>query len=110
MTNHTRSVLYIGVTNDIIRRIIEHRYGFGSEFTAKYRLKYLMHYEMTEDIWSAIAREKEIKKWRREKKEELIERHNPERTDLSDKILKEGGITKEDIEGIVESLRSRYNK
>ena len=78
MTNLRKSVLYIGVTNDLSRRVLEHKSGLNKGFTARYKCHYLIYYEYFTDINMAIKREKEIKKWRREKKEKLINGFNPE--------------------------------
>jgi putative endonuclease len=69
--------LYVGVTNDLQRRMIEHRQGLVPGFTSRYKIFRLVHCEQFADIRDAIAREKEIKGWRREKKIWLIERDNP---------------------------------
>ena len=82
MTNHS-GTLYTGVTNDLIRRVDEHKRGKGSSFTGKYRINRLLFYESTNNVHVAIAREKEIKTWRREKKVELIKRSNPTWRDIS---------------------------
>jgi putative endonuclease len=74
--------LYIGVTSDLAYRASLHREGVGSEFTAKYGVKRLVYYEHHNDIRSAIAREKRLKKWPRRWKIELIEKHNPNWTEL----------------------------
>ncbi len=71
-TNRSRT-LYTGVTNDLVRRMAEHRAGEIDGFTKKYRIKQRAYYEHTTDVNAAIAREKQIKKWRREKKIKLIE-------------------------------------
>jgi putative endonuclease len=75
--------LYAGVTNDIHRRVRQHRSGDGSEFTSRYRIHRLVYCEETADIRAAIAREKQIKGWRREKKVGLIESANPLWIDLA---------------------------
>ena len=82
LTNHS-GTLYTGVTNNLERRLDEHRRGVGSKFTAKYNIKRLVHYEVYKYVRDAIAREKEIKGWRREKKVALIEDMNPGWKDLS---------------------------
>ena len=71
------------MTNNLKRRMFEHKNGFFEGFSKKYRLYYLVYFEDTEDINSAILREKQLKKWNREWKNELIERDNPEWIDLS---------------------------
>jgi putative endonuclease len=78
--------LYTGVTNDLERRLIEHRDGLVPGFTARYRIFRLVHFEEFGDIRTAIAREKEIKAWRREKRVWLIERDNPTWEDLGEGI------------------------
>jgi len=61
-TNYPKNIFYVEFTNNLIRKIIEHKNGFGCEFTAKYKLKYLVYFEQTKSVQSAIGREKEIKK------------------------------------------------
>jgi putative endonuclease len=82
MTGRTRT-LYVGVTNDIQRRVYEHKNKLVPGFTSKYRLDRLVYFEQHADIREAIDREKQIKSWRREKKETLIEDLNPKWRDLS---------------------------
>jgi len=82
LTNHS-GTLYTGVTNNLERRLDEHRRGIGSKFTAKYNIKRLVYYEVYKYVRVAIAREKQIKGWRREKKVALIEEMNPGWKDLS---------------------------
>ena len=77
MTNEART-LYIGVTNDLERRVYEHRHKVTSGFTSKYGLTRLAYYEIFVDVREAIAREKQIKGWLRVKKVALIETMNPE--------------------------------
>lgn len=85
LTNTRHTVLYIGVTNDLVRRLIEHKEGLGngSEFTKKYNLIKLVHYETYGDVRDAIAREKQLKGGSRKKKDELILKSNPEWKDLA---------------------------
>ncbi len=78
MANKHKNVLYIGVTNDLERRVYEHETGVNYGFTKKYNCHYLLYYEHFTNIEDAIDREKEIKKWRREKKDRLISEFNPE--------------------------------
>ena len=78
-----KRVLYVGVTNSLERRLFEHRNGTHDGFTRRYRINRLVHFEMTTDVRAAIAREKQIKAWRREKRRELIEAANPGWNDLS---------------------------
>jgi putative endonuclease len=82
LTNVSRT-LYIGMTNDLLRRVFEHRVGLGSEFTRKYHVHQLVYYESTNSVWVAIEREKELKKLRSSKKIALIEQMNPNWTDLA---------------------------
>ena len=74
--------LYMGVTSQLASRISMHREGVGSQFTAKYGVNRLVYYEHHNDIQSAIAREKRLKKWPRRWKIELIEKQNPNWSDL----------------------------
>ena len=76
-------VLYVGVTNNLARRMNEHRHGSLPSFTARYRVTRLVYFEEFADIRAAIAREKEIKGWVRRRKVRLIERMNPTWEDLS---------------------------
>ena len=82
LANRKQGALYTGVTNDIARRIGEHRDGTGSRFASKYAIFRLVYVEPHDDITAAIAREKAIKKRRRAWKIELIERLNPDWRDL----------------------------
>ena len=80
LTNKNKTVLYIGVTNDLEKRLYEHKYltETTAAFTKKYNCYYLLYYEQFQDVKQAIAREKELKGWRREKKEKLIASLNPD--------------------------------
>ena len=82
MTNASRT-LYTGVTNNLERRVLELKSGRGSTFTSKYRIYSLVYYETYGDVRQAIAREKQIKSWRRSKKTDLVEAFNPNWRDLS---------------------------
>jgi putative endonuclease len=75
--------LYVGVTNDPARRILQHRSGTGSRFTRQYMVRQLVHIESTPNSRDAIAREKEIKRWTRAKKIALIQADNPQWVDLA---------------------------
>lgn len=75
--------LYIGVTNDLERRVGEHKQSLISGFTKKYKVSKLLYYEEFENIYEAIQREKQLKSWRRERKVELFEASNPGWVDLS---------------------------
>ena len=81
LASHSRR-FYIGVTNDLFRRMAEHREGLCN-FTSRYRITRLVYYEMTENVLAAIAREKELKGWVRRRKVELVERDNPSWEDLA---------------------------
>ena len=83
ISNWNNKVIYIGVTSDIVKRIYQHKHKFFKGFSNKYNLNKLVYYEHFTDINFAIRREKEIKKWRREKKNKLIENMNKEWIDLS---------------------------
>ena len=84
MGSRNNRVVYTGVTNDLMRRVAEHRNGESVGFTARYRCCKLLYYEEYNDIKQAIGREKEIKGWTRVRKDALIESMNPERRDLAD--------------------------
>jgi len=86
LASHKHGTLYIGVTNDIARRVWEHRQGLGSRFVKRYRVTRLVHVETHEEIARAIQREKTMKAWPRAWKIRLIERDNPERDDLYDRL------------------------
>ena len=77
------STIYTGVTNDIVRRVWEHRSGNIRGFTSRYKCGWLLYYEEFADVNQAIAREKQLKGWKRDKKIELIVSLNPERQDLA---------------------------
>ncbi|HYC65996.1 MAG TPA: GIY-YIG nuclease family protein [Reyranellaceae bacterium] len=84
VTNVPRSVLYVGVTNDIGRRVLEHREGKGGGFTAGYKASVLVYAEEFEQVDDAIVREKQLKGWTRARKNALIEASNPTWADLLD--------------------------
>ncbi len=84
LSNFTNTTLYIGVTNDLKRRIYEHKSKLIEGFSEKYNVDRLVYFEETTDIQSAIQREKNLKKWNRKWKNELIEKVNPEYKDLSE--------------------------
>ena len=86
MTNKYNTVLYTGVTNNLQRRVWEHKTGVGSEFASKYRITKLIYYEVTDSINSAIIREKQIKGGSRQRKIDLINSLNPEWKDLSETL------------------------
>ena len=87
LTSKPRGTLYIGITNDIVRRVSEHREGLVVGFTKKYNVHKLVYYQQCEDIESAIQREKQLKAWHRAWKIRLIEETNPTWKDLYETIL-----------------------
>jgi putative endonuclease len=87
MTNKNNTVLYTGISNDLLRRVTEHKAGTGSKFTKKYNCNKLVYYEATSDVYAAIAREKQIKAGSRQKKIDLINSINPEWRDLTEDIM-----------------------
>ncbi len=87
--SNTARTLYTGMTNDILRRVQEHKEGTVEGFTAKYKLPKLVYFESTPYVNNAIQREKQIKGWRRSKKLELIESANPQWADLSKALAPE---------------------
>ncbi len=84
--SNSNQTLYTGVTGDLIGRLIAHRTGVGSKFTKRHGLHSLVWYESTNDVWSALEREKQIKSWKRKRKLELIESTNSGWSDLSPAI------------------------
>ena len=86
LTNRINTTLYVGVTNNLQRRIFEHQQKLVDGFTKKYNLNKLVYYEVAENSMSAIEREKQLKKWSRIKKDNLINNFNPEWKDLSQVI------------------------
>ncbi|MBK7098051.1 MAG: GIY-YIG nuclease family protein [Sphingobacteriales bacterium] len=90
LTNRHKTVLYIGVTSNLKRRVWEHaNHEVKNSFTDKYNIEYLLYYEWFENITDAIEREKKLKKWNRQKKEELIASKNPDWDFLNEEIYRE---------------------
>ena len=87
MSSNSNKVLYIGVTNDLLRRVREHKNGISGGFTFKYSCHKLVYYESFSDIEQAIGREKVLKGWKRFRKDALIDTINPERRDLYEDIV-----------------------
>lgn len=83
LANESRKVLYTGISNNLKRRLEEHRNGLNKGFTYRYNVHYLMYYEKYYKAIPAIKREKQIKKWYRKRKDTLIEKMNPEWKDLT---------------------------
>ncbi|HEY5046818.1 MAG TPA: GIY-YIG nuclease family protein [Rhizomicrobium sp.] len=89
LASRRNGTLYIGVTNNIIRRTWGHREGLIPGFTKKYGVKLLVHYEVFENVWAAIQRETRLKKWKREWKMSLIQQTNLEWNDLYESLSAE---------------------
>ncbi|MBQ9762612.1 MAG: GIY-YIG nuclease family protein [Oscillospiraceae bacterium] len=88
LANQTNVAIYTGVTNDLVRRVYEHKHHFDpSSYTARYHVTKLVYYECTSDVRSAIEREKQIKGWSRAKKNQLVESMNPQWRELYSTIL-----------------------
>ena len=104
LTNHYNNVLYIGVTNDIIRRIAEHKAKINNGFTYKYNCDKLVYYEIFALMTGAISREKQLKNWKREWKNKLVNDLNSKWIDLSEEI----GVTNEMIEAIKAEYSVRH--
>ena len=83
LTNYTKTVLYIGITNNLTRRLDEHKKGLVKSFSKQYKIKYLVYFEETNDVKEAITREKQLKRWNRTWKNQLITQLNPKWEDLS---------------------------
>jgi len=84
MSNNHGNVLYLGVTSDLAKRVYQHKTKTFKGFSQKYNVSKLVYFEQTNSVEAAILREKELKKWRREKKDNLIATLNPELKDLSE--------------------------
>ena len=88
LANATNTAIYVGVTNDLVRRMYEHRHELNpNSHTARYGIHRLVYYEYTNDSYSAISREKQIKGWNRARKNKLVETRNPGWEDLYESIL-----------------------
>ena len=88
LANATNTAIYVGVTNDLVRRMYEHRHELDpNSYTARYGIHRLVYYEDTNDSYSAISREKQIKGWNRARKNKLVETKNPHWKDLYESIL-----------------------
>jgi putative endonuclease len=88
MASAPNGTLYAGVTNDLVRRVYEHREGLVEGFTARYEIKMLVYYERHETALSAIQREKNVKHWSRKWKIDLIRKMNPDWRDLYEEITR----------------------
>lgn len=89
LTNKYNTVLYIGVTNNLLRRMFEHKNKLVEGFTKKYNLAKLVYYEATDSIESAIRQEKQLKNWHRDWKINLITQFNPDWVDLSNALMED---------------------
>jgi len=88
LANVNNRVIYTGITNDLVRRVYEHKHHLDkSSFTAQYNIDKLVYYEEISSSRAAIEREKQIKSWSRKKKDQLIQNKNPDWQDLYDSIL-----------------------
>lgn len=87
LANEHNTTLYVGVTSDLVKRIYEHKNGFVDSFSKKYNLHKLVYYEQYDDMYTAISREKRLKKWPRRWKISLIEKMNPTWYDLYQNIV-----------------------
>ncbi len=87
MASQKNGTLYIGVTSNLIKRVYEHKNDIIEGFTSKYKIHKLVYYEQTNDIKSAIEREKKLKNWHRQWKINLINEHNPAWKDLYDELI-----------------------
>lgn len=87
ITNISNTTLYVGITNDLARRVFEHKNKLVDGFSKRYNLHKLIFYEITEDVEAAIAREKQLKNWSRNKKDRLIGDFNPELKDLYNEVI-----------------------
>ncbi len=87
LASKRNGTLYVGVTSDLIKRVYEHKHDLADGFTKKYKIHHLVHFELHEDMKAAITSEKQIKKWNRAWKLELIEKNNPTWKDLYESIV-----------------------
>lgn len=102
MSNASDTTLYVGVTNNLVRRVAEHKSLATPGFTAKYRCTKLVYFEETDYMLGAIAREKQLKNWKRDWKNELIAKTNPDWRDLGDEI----GVTDDLVRQIAGQARN----
>ena len=88
MTNSHKNLLYTGITNNLIRRVYEHKHHLDKgSYTDRYNIEYLVYYESTSDVTAAIEREKQIKGWNRKRKDKLVNSKNPDWRDLYQDLL-----------------------
>jgi len=91
LASKRNGTLYIGVTNDLERRLFEHKDNFIDDFTKKYRVHHLVYFEFVNDVHAALQREKQLKRWTRKWKIELIEQANPKWYDLAENFVLQCG-------------------
>jgi putative endonuclease len=108
LASKKNGTLYLGMTNDLVRRVYEHKNNLLEGFSKKYNIHHLVYFEVCEDIRAAIQREKNIKKWRRQWKIELIEKSNPDWKDLYFEIIN-GFPLSRGTEGAVGMTKRREN-
>ena len=101
MANKHNTTLYTGVTNDIKRRVAEHKLHINKGFTDRYNIEKLVYFETCKDMTTAIRREKQVKKWKREWKESLVRDMNPEWKDLAEEI----GVDEEYMQSVKEQYK-----
>lgn len=106
LTNWNNKVMYVGVTNNLERRVYEHKHKLFKGFTEKYNVNKLVYFEGTRDLLAALEREKQIKKWRREKKDNLVVSVNPEWKDLSEGWFKISPVGRNESVGQNDSVFS----
>jgi len=88
LTNAHKNLIYVGVTNDLVRRVYEHKHHLDVDsYTAKYNIDRLVYFETTPDVYSAISREKQLKGWNRARKNKLVEMKNPGWVDIYESLL-----------------------
>ncbi|MCG8355394.1 MAG: GIY-YIG nuclease family protein [Kiloniellales bacterium] len=87
MASKPYGTLYVGMTGDLVRRVYQHKNGVVEGFTNQYGVHRLVYFEQTDDVRSALQREKSLKRWNRDWKIALIEKHNPDWHDLSDTLV-----------------------
>ena len=91
--------MYVGMTNNLERRLYEHKNKMVEGFTKRYNVSRLVYFEETSDVWAALEREKEIKRWRREKKDNLVNAENPDWKDLGAEWIEISPCGRDDMEG-----------
>lgn len=87
LANESNSTVYVGVTSDLVKRVYEHKNKLVEGFTSKYNIGKLVYFEVSDSVETAIEREKQVKKWRREKKDALVNKNNPDWRDLYTEII-----------------------